>query len=192
MEPTHYILHVCFGLVAGASFVFIFWSLAMARWQRAHGTYSQEQNHIIVARVCTLIVLAMLVATIAIPARAQYTPPTTRQHDPMAGFWHELPPPMNIVNGGYLMEHSATTHRDATYVALAGLAAGAVLATENQRVGMVVGGMALGYSIRLQFRSTKSQRMAGQLFQLGYRAEYLYDIVPDSIDAHPHLRVIPK
>lgn len=106
--------------------------------------------------------------------------------------WHDLPPPMNIVNGGFLLEHAATTGRDATYVALAGVAVGAVMYTQNSAVGGAIGGLSLGYALRLQLRSKKSMRKAAQLFQIGYRAENLYDVVPDSIDAHPHLRIIPK
>jgi hypothetical protein len=106
--------------------------------------------------------------------------------------WHDLPPPMNIVNAGFLLEQSATTRRDATYLTLTGLAVGAVMYTQNTAVGIGIGALSLGYSLRLDLRSLKSQRKAAQLMQLGYRAENLYDVVPDSIDAHPHLRIITR
>jgi hypothetical protein len=64
--------------------------------------------------------------------------------------------------------------------------------TQNTAVGIGIGALSLGYSLRLDLRSLKSQRKAAQLMQLGYRAENLYDVVPDSIDAHPHLRIITR
>lgn len=106
--------------------------------------------------------------------------------------WHDLPPPMNIVNAGYLLEDAAVCRRDATYLSLAGLLVGGVMYTQNPAVGATIAGGALVYSLRLNLRGLKSQRMAARLMQLGYRAENLYDVVPDSIDAHPHLRIVPK
>ena len=192
MEPIPYIINIALATGAGGALVLSFWAYSISRWELRHGTYRAHCFHIGIMRIAMLLFLLFLGSALAIPARCQVPtlPPVPTDH--RLGRWHDLPPPMNIVNGGFLLEHAATTRRDATYVALAGLAAGAVLATQNQAVGIALGTAAVGYSIRLNLRSAKSQRKAGQLFQIGYNALYLYDVVPDSIDAHPHLRIIPK
>lgn len=181
MNPITYILHIGIGILVGMLLMLIPWSASLSRYNLHHGTYSASRYHRRITRMATLLALLGLLSIYAIPARCQGP-----------GSWHALPPPMNIVNGALLMEHSATTRRDATYVALAGIGAGMVLATQDREVGLAVGTIAIGYSIRLNLRSAKSQRMAAQLWQLGYRAEHLYDIVPDSMDATPHRHVVPK
>lgn len=106
--------------------------------------------------------------------------------------WHELPPPMNLVNAGLLLQHDGYMQRDATYVAIAGLAAGALLYTENQAVGGAVVVASFSVSFHLHLRGAQSRRKAGQLLQNHYSVLMDYDIVPDSIDAvRPH-RIKPR
>lgn len=181
----HYVLHIILGFLSGAYLVTGIWALSLRGFAKRKGNIHEAHWHGDIVLLCWAIGFLLIVALCAIPAKCQPV-------DPRLGKWHDLPPPMNIVNAGFLLEHSATTRRDATYLALAGLAAGAVLYTQNPTVGLVVGGVAVGYSIRLNLRSSSSTRRAAQLLQIGYRAEYLYDVVPDSIDAHPHLRIIPR
>lgn len=106
--------------------------------------------------------------------------------------WHELPPPANIVNAGFAMEHSNAVRRDARWLRLAGAAMGAVLWTQNRAVGYAVGGAVLSYSVVLDFRSTRSGREAGRLLQLGYTVHERYDLVPDSLDDGLRERLIPQ
>lgn len=181
----HYTFHIILGILIGAAFTVVAWALSLRRYASRNGEWSEARYHGSVAIRALAIGLLLSAFLYAVPARCQPV-------DPRLGKWHDLPPPMNVVNAGFLLEHSATTRRDATYVALLGLAAGAVLHTQNPTVGLAVGTMALGYTLRLHLVSCKDQRRAAQLLQIGYRAEYLYDVVPDSIDAHPHLRIIPR
>lgn len=181
----HYHFHIMLALFSGAAIVLFFWAVSLSRAAQRHAEWQEAKWHRGIAWKALAIGLLLFGTLWALPVRCQPA-------DSRLGKWHDLPPPMNIVNGGFLLEHSATTRRDATYVALAGLAVGAVMYTQNPAVGLGIGTVAIGYSIRLNLRSVKSQRKAAQLFQIGYRAEYLYDVVPDSIDAHPHLRIIRR
>lgn len=181
----HYQFHIIVAMASGILFTLFCWALSLARYSQRHADYIEAKWHQGIAWKALVGGLLLFFLQWAVPVRCQPA-------DSRLGKWHDLPPPMNIVNGGFLLEHSATTRRDATYVALAGLAVGAVMYTQNPAVGLGIGTVAIGYSIRLNLRSVKSQRKAAQLFQIGYRAEYLYDVVPDSIDAHPHLRIIRR
>lgn len=179
----HYLFHIILAFLSGAAMVTSLWAISLHRYAMRHAYWNEAARHGGIAIKAAIGALLLMGILWAIPAKCQPV-------DPRLGKWHDLPPPMNIVNAGFLLEHSATTRRDATYVALAGLAAGAVLYSHNPTVGLAVGGFAIGYSIHLNLRSAGSTRRAAQLLQIGYRAEYLYDVVPDSIDAHPHLRII--
>jgi hypothetical protein len=182
----HYLFHVLLALLAGVFFTTTFWALSLRRWALRNAQWPEAMWHGHTALKLLSVALALLAVLWAVPVRCQ---PLA---DSRLGKWHDLPPAMNVVNAGFLLEHGATTRRDATYVALAGLAVGAVMYTQNAAVGLTIGTLSVGYSIRLNLRSCKSQRTAARLLQLGYRAEYLYDVVPDSIDAHPHLRIIRR
>ncbi|HRH68902.1 MAG TPA: hypothetical protein PLB89_05275 [Flavobacteriales bacterium] len=106
--------------------------------------------------------------------------------------WHELPPPANIVNGGYAIQYAGMAKRDARWMRIVGIGLGAVLWTQNENVGYAVGGIAIGYSTVLDFRSSKSMGEAGRLLRNGYSVNERYDLVPDSIADGVRERLIPQ
>lgn len=100
--------------------------------------------------------------------------------------WHDLPPPMNLVNAGFLLERSAKSERDATWIALATTGAGAVVyAAGSEPVGLAIAGAGLSVGVVLHMRGARHQRIAGRLLQLGYGVGVKYDLVPDRIDDLP-------
>lgn len=104
--------------------------------------------------------------------------------------WHELPPAMNIVNGGVLLERSAMMQRDATYVAISSLAVGALfLDFDSKPQATAIGSAGIGLSLVVHLRAIKFQRRGARFLQLGYNVKRLYDLVPDSIANEPHLHI---
>lgn len=105
---------------------------------------------------------------------------------------HELPPPMNLVNAGGFMIYTGQNHANAWWLRLIGGAAGAILYTQNEAAGLIVGGGAMAYSIRIDLRAARYERNTGVLLQSGYRIENKYELVPDSIGQEPPMRMVPK
>ena len=106
--------------------------------------------------------------------------------------FHTLPPPANIVSAGYAIDASGINKRDALWLKLASVAAGAVIWTQNETVGYVVGGAGLSYSLVLDFRSAKALQEGGNLLKSGYSINEKYELLPDSIsDAVPE-RMMPQ
>ena len=105
--------------------------------------------------------------------------------------WHDLPPPANLVHAGDYLQHSGRMRSTGTWVTLAGVLVGGVLATENEGVGLSVAGASAMLGLHFNLRSSRSLRKAGSFLQSGYRIENRYEIIPDSIDQGPHLRIVP-
>lgn len=128
---------------------------------------------------------ALLLALCTLPAAAQ-------KPAVLSTIGHSLPPPVNLVNAGLLLEDAGTLRRDAKWMVLAGGVVGGVLYTQNKNVGAGVWCATLGYSVRLQFRADRKTRQSGLLLQLGYTAEYQYEVRPDSVSMDPPARLIPR
>lgn len=105
---------------------------------------------------------------------------------------HQLPPPMNLVNAGGFMIYAGQNHANAWWLRVIGATVGGVLYTQNETVGLVVGGVAVGYSIRIDLRAARYERNAGVLLQSGYRIDERYELVPDSVGQAPPMRMVPK
>lgn len=105
--------------------------------------------------------------------------------------WHELPPPANLVHAGDYLQHSGNMGQSALWTAVITGAVGAVLHTENPDVGRAVWALGGGATLYFTHRKHRSLRKAGSFLQSGYRIDKRYEIVPDSIDQGPHLRVVP-
>lgn len=105
--------------------------------------------------------------------------------------YHQLPPPANLVNAGLFLENDARMQQTAWWVALIGGAASAVLWSHNPDVGRFTAASSGGAVLLLLHRSANSRRKAGLLLQSGYRIDNRYEIIPDSVDVGPHLRIMP-
>lgn len=108
------------------------------------------------------------------------------------GGWHYPPPPMNMVQAGQMLDESGRIQRDAVYVMMAGVLVGAVLYTQNEPLGLAVGGLSIGYGIRLDLIANKRTRKAGAWLIQGYHGGNTYDVVPDSVEQTVPVRVTPK
>jgi hypothetical protein len=140
----------------------------------------------------TLItILLALLATSAIAQRDSTTGAwmQARTHD--GKLWHDLPPPANVVHAGMQTVHASRMKDRSLLFALIGGAAGGVLWTQNEHVGKAVVGVSLGMSLVYQFKGNRSQRHGGVLLMSGYQITERYELVPDSVDVGPHMRIAP-
>ena len=76
-------------------------------------------------------------------------------------------------------------------MALPGRLVGGVLARETGGVGPTGAGACLIGGVHFNLASSRSVRKAGSFLQSGYQITNRYEIVPDSIDQGPHLRIVP-
>lgn len=138
-----------------------------------------------------LTLLLVLVATSAIAQRDSTTGAwmQPRTHD--GKLWHDLPPPANQVLAGMQHVHSSRMHDRSLLFLLIGGAAGGVLWTQNEHVGKAVIAASFSVCVVYEFKGNKSQRRAGILQQSGYQITERYELVPDSVDVGPHMRIVP-
>lgn len=169
--------------VAGACTVQLLWSNEKHFDALVKNHMNDAHRHSQAIARCVVILLFVVLASLFNALRAQATQPYDGQ------MYHQLPPPMNIVNAGYLLERSANTRRDATYSLLAGTATYLLLQEQNRTVAGVGGGIGVGISVTLNLASCRFQRTASHLMLLGYGVNTRYDIVPDSVDAGRHMRI---
>lgn len=105
--------------------------------------------------------------------------------------YHQLPPPANLVNAGLFLEHDARMQRTGIWSALIGGAASAVLWEHNPDVGRSLAAASGTSLLYFTIRSNRSRRKAGTLLQSGYRIDHRYEIIPDSVEVGPHMRIMP-
>lgn len=105
--------------------------------------------------------------------------------------YHQLPPPANLVNAGLFLEQDARMQRTGLWAALIGGAASAVLWEHNADVGRSLAAASGTSLLYFTIRSNRSRRKAGTLLQSGYRIDHRYEIIPDSVEVGPHMRIMP-
>lgn len=126
-----------------------------------------------------ILIALLLQACLPLPAQSDST-----RFD--GQLWHELPPVMNLVNAGYLLDRDARASRDALFCTLGGLAVGGVfIATGSEQVGGALVGAGLAGGVVLHLRAVRHRRRAAMLLQLGYGINMRYEMAPDNIAQPP-------
>lgn len=188
----HYYGHILFAFVAGASFAVTSWALSLRRYALLHKNTSEARYHEGIAWKAMLLAIIFMLFCFVVPARAQEPPSTWMQPATDGRIWHDLPPPANLVNAGLLLEHDARMQRSGLVVAVLAGTAGAIMYRHNEQVGLGIAGTGLCAGLYLNLRGIESRRRSGKLLQSGYQITNRYELVPDSVEPGPHMRIIPR
>jgi len=128
----------------------------------------------------------LLLATV-LQAPAQDTIPYKAY--PYLGLGHSTPPVVNIVGAGLNLEGAAKDRRTGLWIALAGGALAAGMATNEDMADspgpLVIGALTAVLSLSFTLSGLKWEDRAGDLLQCGYSPQYLYESVPDSVGDDP-------
>jgi hypothetical protein len=171
---------LCFlWFVAGGAACLTFWAMVNRAWSLDATRPEEAAQHGRIAARAIIFIVLVIVASITSAVLGQ-------------PLHHQLPPPGNVVNGGFLLERGATQQRNALISTITGAALGAVFYSQNQTVGTAIGGIGMGLGIVLQFDGLRAQRRGAILLQLGYNVNTRYELVPDSVDQVTPLRMIPR
>lgn len=183
MHTAHTIAIALLCYLSGAASCFALWTHINRVWARDHGHNDEADMHTQLFIRALVVVLMMLLASVSIGVLAQA---------PDGRMYHALPPPMNITNGGLLLDKAAQQQQKALISVLGGTALGAVFYGQNRNVGSAIAGAGLCVGVCLQFDGLHLQRRSAMLFQLGYHVETRYDLVPDSVDDLHRSRIISR
>ena len=108
---------------------------------------------------------------------------------PYLGLGHSSPPVVNIVGAGLNLEGAAKDRRTGLWIALAGGALAAGMATNEDMADspgpLVIGALTAVFSLSFTLSGLKWEDRAGDLLQCGYSPQYLYESVPDSVGSDP-------
>jgi len=137
-----------------------------------------------------LIIVAMAVGVWAQSCNAQDTIPYKAY--PYLGLGHSTPPVCNVVGAGLNLEGAAKDRRTGLWIALAGGALAAGMASNEDMADspgpLVIGALTAVFSLSFTLSGLKWEDRAGDLLQCGYSPQYLYESVPDSVGSDPPKR----
>ncbi len=183
MTTIHYIFHMAMCFVAGLAAMLVAWANSLNLQSLYSDQAGEAAYHSKVRRWALVLFLVCIALAAVVPARAQA---------PDGRMYHQLPPPMNVVNAGILTERSADARQSATLALLAGTLTYFILEPHNRTAAISTGTIGVGFSVVFNLRSARHERIAGQLLMCGFSAQERYDLVPDSVDNHRRSRILPR